>query len=101
MSAFIQHQMISASAGSGKTFQLSNRYIRLLALGVDPATIVALTFTRKAAAEIFERITQRLAEAAIHPKELRLLNETASLNLSAEEVTRLLARLAEIDALLA
>ena len=45
----LQHLMIRASAGSGKTWQLSRRFIALLMLGVDPARIVALTFTRKAA----------------------------------------------------
>lgn len=63
MSAIVQHQVISASAGSGKTFRLSSRYIQLLAAGVEPSTIVALTFTRKAAGEIFDRIMQRLAQA--------------------------------------
>ncbi|MBI2566943.1 MAG: UvrD-helicase domain-containing protein [Candidatus Schekmanbacteria bacterium] len=60
----IRHQVISAAAGAGKTFQLSNRYLALLAAGVAPDRIVALTFTRKAAGEIFDRILERLARAA-------------------------------------
>jgi ATP-dependent helicase/nuclease subunit A len=56
-------QAISASAGSGKTYQLTTRYIGLLALGAAPERIVALTFTRKAAGEMFDRILQRLAVA--------------------------------------
>jgi len=56
------HLLIRASAGSGKTFQLSNRYLGLLAAGVAPDSILAATFTRKAAGEILDRIVLRLAE---------------------------------------
>ncbi len=56
--------LIRASAGTGKTFQLSNRYIALLAAGAPAEEILATTFTRKAAHEIMERIFKRLAEAA-------------------------------------
>src|SRR5262245_16751699 len=58
------HLRIRASAGSGKTHQLTNRYLALLAAGVDPESILATTFTRKAAGEILERVLGRLAEAA-------------------------------------
>lgn len=60
----LDHIMISASAGSGKTYQLVRRYIHLLALGVEPERIAAMTFTRKAAGEFFNRILRRLAELA-------------------------------------
>ncbi len=56
--------VIRASAGTGKTFQLSNRYLALLNAGAAPDQILATTFTRKAAAEILDRIVVRLAEAA-------------------------------------
>jgi ATP-dependent exoDNAse (exonuclease V) beta subunit len=56
--------MILASAGSGKTYALTNRFVRLLALGVSPERIVALTFTRKAAGEFFDEILVKLARAA-------------------------------------
>ena len=59
------HVLISASAGTGKTFQLSNRYIGLLHSGVMPDQILATTFTRKAAGEILDRVIVRLAEAAV------------------------------------
>ena len=52
----IKNEVISASAGTGKTFNLAVRYIKLLLAGVKPETIVALTFSRKAAGEIFDRI---------------------------------------------
>lgn len=63
----LEHLLIRASAGTGKTFQLSNRYISLLASGVRPTSILATTFTRKAAGEIRDRILKRLAEALLRP----------------------------------
>lgn len=45
-----------ASAGSGKTFNLVVRYLSLLFMGENPSSIVALTFTNKAANEMLERI---------------------------------------------
>lgn len=59
----LRHLLIRASAGSGKTYQLTNRFIGLLCSGVDPGKILAVTFTRKAAGEILRRILQRLLEA--------------------------------------
>ncbi len=58
----VRHEMISASAGSGKTYELVRRYLHLLALGVEPERIAAMTFTRKAAGEFFNRILRRLGE---------------------------------------
>lgn len=60
----IQSTMIRASAGSGKTFQLANRYLALMVMGVAPEKIIALTFTRKAAGEFAGRIMTRLANGA-------------------------------------
>ncbi|WP_200414124.1 RecB-like helicase [Arcobacter sp. FWKO B] len=47
---------LKASAGSGKTFALSVRYISLILLGAKPSEILTLTFTNKAANEMKERI---------------------------------------------
>jgi len=58
------HVMILASAGSGKTYALTNRFVRLLAGGATPERIVALTFTRKAAGEFFDEVLHKLAAAA-------------------------------------
>ena len=60
----IGHVMILASAGSGKTYALTNRFIRLLAHDAKPERIAALTFTRKAAGEFFDEILKKLARAA-------------------------------------
>lgn len=68
MPAPLHHLLISASAGSGKTYQLVRRYLHLLALGQEAEGIAAMTFTRKAAGEFFSRILQRLAEMAEHPE---------------------------------
>jgi ATP-dependent exoDNAse (exonuclease V) beta subunit len=56
--------MIRASAGSGKTYRLTERVVKLLEAGAEPERIVALTFTRKAAGEFFDQIVDRLAELA-------------------------------------
>jgi len=53
--------IVQASAGSGKTYQLSRRFLYLVASGADPANILTLTFTVKAANEMRARI---LADAA-------------------------------------
>ena len=52
---------LSASAGTGKTHVLTARVLRLLLSGVDPASILCLTFTKAGAAEMAERIHGRLA----------------------------------------
>lgn len=54
------HVQIIAAAGSGKTEVVSQRVAWLVAEGADPASIVAFTFTEKAAAELKERIRQRV-----------------------------------------
>jgi ATP-dependent helicase/nuclease subunit A len=60
----LQNVVLEASAGTGKTSVLVDRYVNLLRAGVDSDHILAITFTRKAAAEMRERITDRLREAS-------------------------------------
>jgi len=50
----------SASAGSGKTFALSVRYISLLFMGESSSSVLAATFTNKAAAEMQKRVVDSL-----------------------------------------
>ncbi len=69
----IPHEIIRASAGTGKTFALSDRIVRLLALGAAPETIVALTFTRKAAGEFVSAVFRKLAAAALDQGDARRL----------------------------
>ena len=59
-----ENVVLEASAGTGKTRVLVERYVNLLLAGVDPEHILAITFTRKAAAEMRQRIVARLREAA-------------------------------------
>jgi len=56
--------VLEASAGTGKTSVLVARYLNLIKRGVDPANILAITFTRKAAAEMRDRIIADLGESA-------------------------------------
>ena len=74
MSSPIRNTMLVANAGSGKTYTLTTRMVKLLALGVEPRKIAALTFTKKAAGEFLDAVFLRLAEAALDPKKLGELN---------------------------
>lgn len=56
--------VILASAGSGKTHELAGRYIRSLFDGASADRILATTFTRKAAGEMFAKVLVRLTDAA-------------------------------------
>src|SRR3954451_10998999 len=63
------HMQIIASAGSGKTEVVSQRVVDLLAEDIPPEAIVAFTFTERAAAElkdrIIDRVERRLGRAAL------------------------------------
>ena len=93
------HAALSASAGTGKTQVLTARVLRLLLGGIRPETILCLTFTKAAAAEMANRIGARLAnwvrlpDAALR-KELFALDE-ANDPLSLQRARRLFARVLE------
>ncbi|MGM9515635.1 UvrD-helicase domain-containing protein [Roseateles sp. DB2] len=56
--------VVEACAGAGKTWMLVSRILRALLDGAEPQQIVAITFTRKAAGEMRQRLAQWLAEFA-------------------------------------
>jgi ATP-dependent helicase/nuclease subunit A len=56
---------VMASAGTGKTHVLTDRVLRLLLDGAAPERILCLTFTKAAAAEMFNRLQERLGKWAI------------------------------------
>ena len=81
---FQPYQAYSASAGSGKTFALSVRYISLLFMGVEPNTILAATFTNKAASEMKQRVISLLIH--LEEKEAELLAISEQTGFSREEL---------------
>lgn len=54
--------VVSAGAGTGKTWRLSTEYVNAAQAGASPARIIATTFTIKAAAELVERVRARLIQ---------------------------------------
>jgi ATP-dependent helicase/nuclease subunit A len=71
---------VTANAGTGKTWTLVARVARLLLRGADPATILCVTYTKAAAAEMQSRLFAQLGEWAVAPdpklrKALRDLDE--------------------------
>ena len=56
--------VVRASAGTGKTYRLTARLMRILLQGAPPESILATTFTRKAAGEILDRVLLTLAQAS-------------------------------------
>ena len=64
MSYSFENKVVRASAGSGKTFKLSERFLKLILCGEPVDSILATTFTRKAAGEIKARVFARLGLGA-------------------------------------
>ncbi len=89
MSAGHDNCFISASAGTGKTFALTTRIIRLLLRGAEPRAIVALTFSRAAAGEIFNKLASRLADAAAGGSEAGKLSGEVFADLPPEQAAEI------------
>jgi ATP-dependent helicase/nuclease subunit A len=60
---------VRANAGTGKTHVLVQRILRLLLSGADPRSILCLTFTKNAAAEMDSRVLAKLGEWATSPQQ--------------------------------
>ncbi|MEO8618290.1 MAG: double-strand break repair helicase AddA [Sphingomicrobium sp.] len=93
------HAAVSASAGTGKTQVLTARVLRLLLGGVRPESILCLTFTKAGAAEMANRIGERLA-GWVRMKDVDLARDLESLGepidpTTREEARRLFARVLE------
>jgi ATP-dependent helicase/nuclease subunit A len=78
---------VEAGAGSGKTTTLVDRVLSLIASGIPVESIAAITFTEKAAAELRDRIRQRLEHILINPAET-----------TAEQLGELAAARGDLDA---
>ncbi len=88
------HVVILASAGTGKTHQLSSRYLRLVESGFPIERILATTFTRKAAGEILDRVLQRLAKSATDKTHRELLRADLKVDrLTTDRCRELLAKM--------
>ena len=75
----LRNVALEASAGTGKTRVLVDRYVRLLEAGVAPRNILAITFTRKAAAEMRQRVMatlrQRYREGSLNAQRWREIRD--------------------------
>lgn len=62
--------IVRASAGSGKTYKLTNAFMSRLLAGEEPGSMLATTFTRVAAGEILHRVLDRLSAAVVEESKL-------------------------------
>ena len=89
----ILSRVIRASAGTGKTYQLTRQFIRLLAepeTGQQPERILAMTFSRAAAGEIRDRLIAALADAATDPESYEQLAHALPADCKQERVASIL-----------
>jgi ATP-dependent exoDNAse (exonuclease V) beta subunit len=89
-------EMILASAGTGKTFSLAARAVRLLFSEEPIDSILATTFTRKAAGEILHRVLSWLANAVEEESSLRQIQSLLTpLTINRDSAKYQLARLCQ------
>ncbi len=92
---------VAASAGTGKTKVLTDRVLALMLGGTAPERILCLTFTKAAAAEMANRLNQRLAAWAIAPpdaldRQLLTLSDQPVDEALRAEARRLFARVLDV-----
>ena len=90
--------VIEACAGSGKTWMLVSRILRALLEGVKPESIVAITYTKKAAGEMRKRLFEWLRDFAFERDEQKLVEELVNRGVSSQEARVLVPRLRELHA---
>lgn len=87
---------VSASAGSGKTKTLTDRFLRLMLHGVSPEKILCVTFTKVAASEMLNRIQSTLARwYSISDEELQMEISYIDQNSSSKDLSRARSLFAE------
>ena len=83
--------VVHAAAGTGKTWLLTSRIARLLLAGCEPGSILAITFTRKAAGEIHQRVSERLFALA-SSDDAELAQQLTQIGVESNPTTREAAR---------
>jgi DNA helicase-2/ATP-dependent DNA helicase PcrA len=66
--------LILAGAGSGKTKTITTRLAYLISIGIDPSSILTLTFTNKAASEMRERAFKMIDSTIINTPPLLFIS---------------------------
>lgn len=89
---------VEAGAGSGKTTILVKRMVAMIEAGVDVSKICAITFTKAAAGEFYDRFQKKLIERSTAPTETNFIKQPGELSNPTDETrSRCLAALNDID----